>query len=82
MLIEGYGKTMGRPGLDLARRELCVAVQVAIQGAGPQLHSHLRGARHAGVGPLALAEAIEVVRPLLGPAEVRLAAELLEQVSR
>lgn len=33
MVTEGYGCTMGRPGLDLARRELWVVAQVAVRGA-------------------------------------------------
>ncbi len=80
MITEGYGKTIGRPGLDLARRELCVAVQVAVQGAEPQLHSHLKGARHAGASPAAIAEALELVRPQLGPREAKLAFALLERI--
>lgn len=80
MIIEGYGKTLGRPGLDLARRELCVAVQVAVQGAEPQLHSHLKGARHAGASVVAVTEALELVRPLLGPREAELALSLWKRI--
>jgi len=80
MITEGYGKTLGRPGLDLARRELCVAVQVAVQGAEPQLHSHLKGARHAGASAGAVSEALELVRPLLGPREAQLALSLWDRI--
>ena len=65
MVTEGYGRTLGRPGLDLARRELCTVVQVALQGAERQLHSHLRGALNAGASPAVVAAALEVVQPLL-----------------
>jgi 4-carboxymuconolactone decarboxylase len=51
MVEEGYGRTLGRPGLDLVRRELCVIAQVAVLGAERQLHSHLRGALNAGARP-------------------------------
>ena len=80
MVTEGYGKTLGRPGLDLARRELCVAVQVAIQGAERQLHSHLRGAVNAGASVAVVTEALELVRPLLGPRELGLAMSLWERI--
>jgi 4-carboxymuconolactone decarboxylase len=67
MVTEGYGRTLGRPGLDLARRELTISAQVAVQGAERQLHSHLRGALHAGVTLETLDSALAIVRPLLDP---------------
>ncbi len=45
---EGYGRVLGRPGLDLKRRELCVAAVCAATEQDRQLHSHLHGALHAG----------------------------------
>jgi 4-carboxymuconolactone decarboxylase len=60
MVAEGYGRTLGRPGLDLVRRELCVIAQVAVLGALPQLHSHLRGALNAGAAPGVVAEALDL----------------------
>lgn len=69
MVTEGYGRTIGRPGLDLARRELAISAQVAVQGAARQLHSHLQGALHAGVAPAVLDEMLAEVRPMLGPHE-------------
>jgi len=80
MVTEGYGKTLGRPGLDLARRELCVAVQVAVQGAERQLHSHLRGALNAGASAAVVTAALELVRPLLGRRELELAMSLWERI--
>jgi 4-carboxymuconolactone decarboxylase len=80
MVTEGYGKTLGRPGLDLARRELCVAVQVAYQGAERQLHSHLRGALNAGASGTAVTEALELVRPLLARRDLELALSLWERI--
>ncbi len=80
MITEGYGRTLGRPGLDFARRELCVMAQTAVQGAERQLHSHLRGARNAGASPRAIAEALEAMRPLLGSAEAGLADSLWNRI--
>ncbi|HEV8196474.1 MAG TPA: carboxymuconolactone decarboxylase family protein [Gemmatimonadales bacterium] len=80
MITEGYGRTLGRTGLDFARRELCVVVQTAVQGAERQLHSHLKGARHAGASPRAITEALDAVRPLLGASEASLADSLWNRI--
>ncbi len=49
MIVEGYGKVLSRPGLDLGRRELCIVAACAAAGQDRQLHSHLHGALNAGV---------------------------------
>lgn len=51
MIVEGYGKVLSRPGLDLGRRELCIIAACAAAGQDRQLHSHLHGALNAGVAP-------------------------------
>src|SRR5438445_68189 len=48
VLVDAYGKVIGRPGLDLKRRELCTVATIAVLGAAQQLHSHLRGALNTG----------------------------------
>src|SRR6059036_565908 len=49
VLVDAYGKVIGRPGLDMKRRELCTVAAVAVLGTAPQqLHSHLRGALNTG----------------------------------
>lgn len=64
MVEEGYGKVLGRPGLALATRELCIVALLAALEAPRQLYSHLRGALNAGAteeqvaGVLALAAAV------------------------
>lgn len=63
MITEGYGRTLSRPGLDLKRRELCTVAQTAVLDTPHQLHSHLRGALHAGATP----EEVEVVVYLINP---------------
>lgn len=80
MITEGYGRTLGRAGLDFIRRELCIIAQTAVQGAERQLHSHLKGARNAGASPRAIAETLDAVRPLLGTAEATLADSLWTRV--
>lgn len=48
MISEGYGRVLSRPGLALETRELCSVAQIAWLDSPHQLHSHLRGALHAG----------------------------------
>src|SRR2546422_2451375 len=48
VLVDAYGKVIGRPGLDLKRRELCTVATSAVLGTAQQLHSHLRGALNTG----------------------------------
>ena len=80
MVTEGYGRTLGREGLDLARRELCIVAQVAVQGAERQLHSHLKGAVHAGVSPDVVDATVVLLRPILGRRECGLLESLWDRI--
>ncbi len=68
MIIEGYGKVLGRVGLDLARRELCIIASCAVDGQDRQLHSHLRGALNAGVSAPVVTEVLDLL-PLISAGE-------------
>ncbi len=48
MIVDGYGKTLSRAGLDLLHRELCSVGMLVAQSAPRQLLSHLNGALNAG----------------------------------
>lgn len=48
MVAEGYGKVLGREGLDLAIRELTIVALLAVWDVPRQLYSHLRGALQVG----------------------------------
>jgi len=60
MVAGGYGRVIGRPGLDLETRELCIAALLAVWNVPRQLHSHLRGALNAGATVAEVDEAVEV----------------------
>ena len=64
MVVEGYGKVLGRPGLELKTRELCVVALLAVTGWPTQLYSHLRGALQVGASPDAVGEALEAALTL------------------
>jgi len=80
MVIDGYGKVLSRPGLELERRELCVVAACAAMGQDRQLHSHLHGALNVGVGPDAITATIEAVAELIGAERARSARLLLARV--
>ncbi len=81
MLEEGYGKVLGRPGLGLRERELCIVALLAGLRTPHQLHSHLRGALNAGATPVEVEQALELAAAVL-PAERIEAARALWQTVR
>lgn len=60
MVDEGYGKVLGRPGLPLVTRELCIGALLAALDAPRQLYAHLRGALNAGADPAQVDAALEL----------------------
>ena len=80
MVVDGYGKVLGRPGLDLQRRELCIVAACAAMGQDRQLHSHLRGALNVGLEPGALRATLEAIAGLIGAERMRSAHLLLGRV--
>lgn len=61
MIVEGYGKLLGRPGLDLRRRELCVVAMCGALEQERQLHAHLHGALNAGATPAEIQDTLDIV---------------------
>ncbi len=71
MIVEGYGKVLSRPGLDLRRRELCVIASCAAARQDRQLHAHLHGALNVGVAAGDIEAAIEAIADILGKEDAR-----------
>ncbi|HEX6373695.1 MAG TPA: carboxymuconolactone decarboxylase family protein [Longimicrobium sp.] len=69
MVTGGYGRVIGRPGLDLKTRELCIAALLAVWKVPRQLHSHLRGALNAGAPVEEVDGAVEIACGFLEPDE-------------
>lgn len=65
MATGGYGRVIGRAGLDLATRELCIAALLAVWNVPRQLHSHLRGALNAGASRAEVDEAVDAACALV-----------------
>lgn len=60
MIVDGYGKVLGRPGLDLRRRELCIVGVCAALEQDRQLHAHLHGALNAGATQSEVADVLHL----------------------
>jgi 4-carboxymuconolactone decarboxylase len=74
MIVDGYGKVLGRPGLDLKRRELCIVAVCAALEQERQLHAHLHGALNAGATPAEVDDTLAIAsRHLDGDARRRFA---------
>ncbi|HVH08921.1 MAG TPA: carboxymuconolactone decarboxylase family protein [Gemmatimonadales bacterium] len=82
VLVDAYGKVIGRPGLDLRRRELTTVAAIAVLGTTEQLHSHLRGALNTGASPEDVEAVLALVDPDLTPEHRRRASEQWADVRR
>jgi 4-carboxymuconolactone decarboxylase len=80
MIVEGYGKVLSRPGLDLKRRELCIVAACAVLGQERQLHSHLHGALNAGASAGDVSETLAAVGDMLDAGARDRVAHLWERV--
>ncbi len=68
MIVEGYGKVLSRPALDLGRRELCIVAACVAAGQDRQLHSHLHGSRNVGVPDDVIGASLEALEGTVNPA--------------
>jgi 4-carboxymuconolactone decarboxylase len=77
---DGYGKVLGRQGLDLRTRELCVAAQLAGSNATRQLHSHLRGCLNVGASPEEVEGMLDNIQDLIPEERARDARRVWDRV--
>jgi 4-carboxymuconolactone decarboxylase len=49
LVFEGYGKVLGRKGLSLIERELCIISVLSVLKFADQLYSHINGAIRVGL---------------------------------
>ncbi len=59
MVIEGYGKVLSRPELNVIERELAIVSCLMIENYDKQLYSHIKGALNVGASFELLQEVIE-----------------------
>jgi len=80
MIVDGYGKILGRPGLDLKRRELAVVAACAATGQQRQLHSHLHGALNAGATDSEISATLDAISDLLAAGDAAAYRQLLVKI--
>lgn len=80
MVVEGYGKVLGRPGLDLWRRECCIVAILVVLGFAPQLRSHLRGALRTGAGVQTVDQVVREASELASDRRASQAREVWREV--
>jgi 4-carboxymuconolactone decarboxylase len=82
MVVDGYGKILSRPGLDLARRELCIVAACSVTRQDRQLHSHFHGALNAGATPEAVLATLDEVSDMITADTARAHVLLFRRVHR
>lgn len=80
MVVEGYGKVLGRPGVPLATRELCIVGLLAAQDAPQQLYSHLRGALQVGASAGDVEAALAIAGAIAGAERAAVASRVWQMV--
>ena len=80
MIVDGYGKVLARPGVDLRTRELCVVAACAVSGQQRQLHSHLYGALNAGAPIGEVRAVLEALGDLISREDLVRYKQLLQKV--
>ena len=80
MIVDGYGKVLSRPGVDLRTRELCIVAACAVAGQQRQLHSHLHGALNAGAGVEEVSATLDAVSDLISADDFARYSQLLAKV--
>ncbi len=71
MILEGYGKTLSRPGLSASAREYCVVAILTTTRMWRQLRSHAIGAVNVGGTRARVRQSIELCAPVAGGETVR-----------
>lgn len=82
VLHHAYGRVLGRPGLDLASREILAVSALTALGTLPQLKGHIRGALRCGASPQALTQAVRSLEGLATEAHCAQALEWIASESR
>ena len=81
MIVDGYGKVLSRPGVDLRTRELCVVAACAVAGQQRQLHSHLHGALNAGASMGEIAAVLDALTDLISRDDLARYRQLLHKIA-
>lgn len=76
MLIEGYGRVLARPALQIDLREMGIIAILTVKALPRQLHSHMRGALRVGVSAPELKSAVDLCKGYTSPENIQYALEI------
>ncbi|HMQ67855.1 MAG TPA: carboxymuconolactone decarboxylase family protein [Ignavibacteria bacterium] len=82
MILEGYGKVMGRKGLNLPEREIINVTILTARYYKHQLHSHLRGCLNVGISSDEVIEIIGSFNGFISKTNVNKCKKLFESIIR
>ena len=80
MIIEGYGRIISRPGLDILARELAIVAVLTITSMPRQLYSHIKGSLNVGANPDQIKAIIKRCGFYINPSKIDQALLILEKV--
>jgi 4-carboxymuconolactone decarboxylase len=81
MLVEGYGRVLSRPGLDIRTRELAVVASLVTSRAPRQLGSHIRGCLIVGCQDCEIYESIFTCQLWASPGHVSEALGIWSEIT-
>ncbi len=79
LVLEGYGKVLGRKGLSLKERELCIVSVLTALKFEDQLYSHINGAIRVGASFTDVEKVIDNIKLLGNTKLVKLGKKVLEK---
>ncbi|HRI86236.1 MAG TPA: carboxymuconolactone decarboxylase family protein [Ignavibacteria bacterium] len=80
MISDGYGKVMGRKGLNLLEREFINISVLCTRYYENQLHSHLRGCLNLGCDPVMVRMILEELTETAGKYNIKKAIKLFDSI--
>jgi 4-carboxymuconolactone decarboxylase len=80
MVVEGYGRVLSRPQLQIKTRELCIIAACAASRQERQLHSHLHGALNVGASEQEIEAALDCIGGLVDAASLGRSRSLWHKV--
>lgn len=82
MIIEGYGKVMGRNDLSLFEREFITVSVLATKYYENQLYSHLKGCIHLGAKKSEILFVLNEIKSFTGTVNFRKSVKLLNRIHK
>ncbi len=82
LVLEGYGKVLGRKGLTFGEREMCVVAVLTVMKFEDQLYSHINGAVKAGNSISKICGLMEALSTLEGKNNFSFGKRILKEYER